>query len=53
MMREAREGRLEVKDEEGKTIPERLRRKFSGPFGMVRWAGERQCVIEIKGEEYT
>ena len=20
---------------------------------MLRWAGERQCVIEIKGEEYT
>jgi len=53
MSRSAREGRLEEKDEEGKPIPipEKMRNKYVGPFKMLRWAGERQCAIEIRGEE--
>ena len=30
-----------------------MRNKFTGPFKMLRWMGERKCVIEIKGEEHT
>lgn len=54
MTREARAGRLEGRDEEGKAIPlpEKLRNKFAGPYKMLRWVGERKCAIEISGMEH-
>ena len=44
---------MERKDEEGKDIPipEKIRNKYTGPFKMLRWVGERHCGIEIRGEE--
>ena len=53
MARSAPEGRLVERDEEGRPIPipEKMRNKYTGPFKMIRWVGERQCAIEIMGEE--
>jgi hypothetical protein len=38
---------------EGKmvAIPEKLRNKFTGPYRMIRWAGDRYCVIDMNGKE--
>ena len=51
--RTAGENRLEERDEEGKFVPlpEKLRNVFTGPYEMVRWAGERHCTIQIKDKE--
>ena len=53
--RSAKEGRLEERDEEGKhiPIPTKLQNPFTGPFRMIRWDGERHCVIETEGGETT
>ena len=53
LARSAREGRLEARDDEGKEIPipEKIRNKYTGPFKMLRWVGERHCGIEIRGQE--
>ena len=42
-----REGKLETKDEEGKDIPipPKIQNKYTGPFKMWRWMGERHCGI--------
>lgn len=57
LARSAKEGRLEEKDEEGKTItlPEKLRNPFIGPYRMIRWKDvrKRACVLDIDGEEIT
>ena len=55
MERAAKEGRLEEKDEEGKhiSIPHKLRNRYTGPYEMVRWAGERHCTILMRGKEVT
>ena len=51
--REAREGRLEEKGEDRKfiPIPSKIRNTLIGPFEMVRWVGERYCIIKINGKE--
>ena len=35
------------------TIPEKLRNPFTGPYRMIRWAGDRYCVIDMNGREVT
>jgi len=51
--RAAVEGRIEEKTEDGKSIPlpKKLRNSLIGPFEMVRWVGERYCVIRVGGRE--
>jgi transposase InsO family protein len=51
--RSAKEGRLEVKGEDGEAIslPTKLRNAFIGPYKMVRYVGPRKCVILVKGKE--
>ncbi len=51
--RTAGDNRLEERDEEGNFIPlpEKLRNVFTGPYEMLRWAGDRHCVILIKDKE--
>jgi hypothetical protein len=55
MERAAKEGRVEERDEKGEyiSIPEKLRNRYTGPYEMVRWAGERHCTILVKGKEMT
>jgi hypothetical protein len=51
--RSAKDGRVEEKDEEGRdiTLPTKLRNAFTGPYKMVRWLGERKCIILMDGKE--
>jgi len=51
--RSSKEGRLEVKTDEGDDIalPSKLRNAFVGPFKMVRYVGPRKAVILKDGKE--
>jgi hypothetical protein len=51
--RSAKDGRLVERGEGGIAIPlpQKLRNNFVGPYEMVRWAGDRYCVIRIENKE--
>ena len=53
--RSAKEGRLELKDEDGKAIPlpEKMRNQFHGPYRMLAWSGKRNCILDVKGKKQT
>ena len=51
----ANEGRLQGpaagKGEQAVSLPNKLRNPWQGPYKMVRWSGERKCVVQKEGKE--
>jgi exodeoxyribonuclease III len=40
-----------LQGDEGGVLPGKLRNPWQGPFKMLRWTGERTCMIERNGKE--
>ena len=40
-----------LKGDKGGVIPGKLKNPWQGPFKMLRWSGERTCVIDRNGKE--
>jgi hypothetical protein len=40
-----------LQGDEGGILPGKLRNPWQGPYKMIRWSGERNCVIDRNGKE--
>ena len=49
--RASAEARLRGSDDKTSVLPTKLQDTYQGPFKMIRWNGDRECVIDRDGAE--